>query len=104
MDKLIGSLYNYIGLFLQFMHIYTMIFYAKFFLFNRTNFQVIFKLFSVKNLSKIFRYSEFSKYFFLFKFSKNQSINFYLLILIDPLLYANMRLFFKLSCSRVVRE
>ncbi len=58
--------------------------------FNRTDFQVIFKLFNDKNLSKSLQYSKssiFSKYFFLFKFSKNQSVDFYLLILIDPIFW-----------------
>jgi hypothetical protein len=58
------------------------------FFFNRTDFQVIFLPIEVVNFSKFLRYSEssiFSKYFFLFSVSKNQKVNFYLLILIDPL-------------------
>ena len=60
---------------------------ASFFL-NQTDFQVIFSPLKVMNISKLSRYLEFSflsRYNYIFKFSKNQKINFYLLILREPL-------------------
>ena len=60
---------------------------ASFFL-NQTDFQVILSPLKVANILQIFRYLEFSflsRYFYIFKFSKNQKINFYLLILREPL-------------------
>jgi hypothetical protein len=55
---------------------------------NQTDFQVMFSPLKIMNISKLLRYLEFSflsSYCFIFKFSKNQKINFYLLILREPL-------------------
>ncbi len=60
---------------------------ASFFL-NQTDFQVIFAPLKVMNISKLLIYLDFSflsRYYYIFKFSKNVKINFYLLILIEPL-------------------